>query len=90
MHPDHINSSLSRADVNGSVLEARKNGTLAILQRGGVLPSKAVSPSKTREQVGNLVGSSFGPIAGILLIGGGLALLSLFGWLASRRSGAGG
>ena len=50
-HPDHINNSLSRADVNGSVLEARKNGTLAILQRGGVLPSKAVSPSKTREQV---------------------------------------
>ena len=29
-------------------------------------------------------------VAGILLIGGGLALLSLFGWLASRRSGAGG
>lgn len=27
-------------------------------------------------------------IAGILLIGGGLALLSLFGWMASRRSGA--
>ena len=29
-------------------------------------------------------------VAGILLIGGGLALLSLFGWLASRRSEAGG
>ena len=29
-------------------------------------------------------------IAGILLIGGGLALLSLFGWLASRRNEAGG
>ena len=27
---------------------------------------------------------------GLVLIGGGLALLSLFGWLASRRSGAGG
>ena len=38
------------------------------------------------------LGEAFKPseVAGIVLIGGGLALLSLFGWLASRRSGAGG
>ena len=31
--------------------EARKDGTLAILQRGGALPVKATGSSKTRAQV---------------------------------------
>lgn len=50
-HPDHFQSSLSRSDVLESVVAARKDGTLAILQRGGALPAKAMGPSKTREQV---------------------------------------
>ena len=50
-HPDHFQSSMSRAEVLQSVAAARKDGTLAILQRGGVLPVKATGPSKTREQV---------------------------------------
>jgi len=31
-------------------------------------------------------GFTFGEVAGILLIGAGLAILSLIGWAASRRS----
>ena len=50
-HPDHFQSSMSREEVLQSVAAARKDGTLAILQRGGVLPVKATGPSKTREQV---------------------------------------
>ena len=50
-HPDHFQRSMSREEVLQSVAAARKDGTLAILQRGGVLPVKATGPSKTREQV---------------------------------------
>ena len=50
-HPDHFQSSMSRAEVLQSVAAARKEGTLAFLQRGGALPVKATGPSKTREQV---------------------------------------
>ncbi|ANY62993.1 hypothetical protein [Comamonas aquatica] len=50
-HPNHFQSSLSRADVLESVAVAREDGTLAILSRGDALPVKATSPSKTREQV---------------------------------------
>jgi len=50
-HPDHFQSKMSRIDVLHSVSVARQDGTLAILQRGGVLPAKATGPSKTREQV---------------------------------------
>ena len=42
---------MSREEVLQSVAAARKDGTLAILQRGGVLPVKATGPYKTREQV---------------------------------------
>lgn len=50
-HPDHFKSSMARDDVLQLVAVARKDGTLAILQRGGALPVKATDPSKTREQV---------------------------------------
>ena len=50
-HPVPFQSSMSRAEVLQSVAAARKDGTPAILQRGGALPVKATSPSKTREQV---------------------------------------
>ena len=42
---------MSRADAPQAVTVARKDGTLAIIGRGGALPVKAMSPSKTREQV---------------------------------------
>jgi hypothetical protein len=48
-HPDHFQSTTSREDVLQAV--ARKDGTLAILQRGGALPVKATGSSKTRAQV---------------------------------------
>ena len=50
-HPDHFQSAMSRADALQAVTVARKDGTLAIIARGGALPVKAMSPSKTREQV---------------------------------------
>ncbi|MGA0571220.1 DUF4148 domain-containing protein [Variovorax sp. VNK109] len=50
-HPDHMQSSMSRGEVLQSVEVARKDGTLAILSRGGVLPVKATVATKTREQV---------------------------------------
>mgnify|MGYP006862893211 FL=1 len=34
-----------------SVEAARKDGTLAVLSRGGALPIKATGPAKTRDQV---------------------------------------
>ena len=49
--PPHFQSSMSRAELLQSVAAARKDGTLATLQRGGALPVKATGPSKTREQV---------------------------------------
>lgn len=50
-HPDHVQSNVSRGEVLQSVEAARKDGTLAILSRGGALPVKATGGSKTREQV---------------------------------------
>lgn len=50
-HPDHVQSTVSRADVLQSLVAARNDGTLAILSRGGAVPSKATGPGKTREQV---------------------------------------
>jgi hypothetical protein len=50
-HPDHVQSSKSRGEVMQSVDAARKDGTLAVLSRGGALPSKATGPAKTRDQV---------------------------------------
>jgi hypothetical protein len=50
-YTDHFRSSMSRDDVFQSAAVARKDGTLAILQRGGALPVEATGPAKTRNQV---------------------------------------
>jgi hypothetical protein len=50
-NPGHVRSELSRSDVLQTVALARKDGTLAVLARGGALPVKASAPAKTREQV---------------------------------------
>ena len=50
-HPDHVQSTLSRGEVRQAVVEAQKDGTLAILSRGRAVPTKATGPGKTREQV---------------------------------------
>ncbi len=50
-HPDHVQSTKSRGEVMQSVEAARKDGTLAVLSRGGTLPVKAAGPAKTRDQV---------------------------------------
>lgn len=50
-HPDHWQSTKTRAQVMAEVDAARKNGTLALMQRNVPLPTKATGPGKTREQV---------------------------------------
>ena len=50
-HPDHMQSAMSRGDVLQAVEVARKDGTLAVLSRGGALPVKATGSTMTREQV---------------------------------------
>lgn len=50
-HPSHISDDLMRGEVQRTVDAARKDGSLAILSRGGVVPTKATGPAKTREQV---------------------------------------
>lgn len=50
-HPDHFKSTKSRADVIAGLEAARKDGTLALIQRGAPLPIKNAGPAKTRQQV---------------------------------------
>lgn len=50
-HPDHATSGKSRADVLAELDAARKDGTLALIQRGAPLPIKHAGPAKTRQQV---------------------------------------
>lgn len=50
-HPDHFKSTKTRAQVMAEVEAARKDGSLALLQRGAPLPMKSVEPPKTRQQV---------------------------------------
>lgn len=50
-HPDHWKSTKTRAQVMAEVEAARKDGSLALLQRGAPLPMKSVEPPKTRQQV---------------------------------------
>lgn len=50
-HPDHFKSTKSRADVLVELEAARKDGTLAMMQRGAPLPVKNAGPTKTRQQV---------------------------------------
>ena len=49
--PEHFKSTKTRADVLAELQAAREDGTLAILQRGGALPTRSTAPSKTRQQV---------------------------------------
>jgi hypothetical protein len=50
-HPDHWKSTKTRAQVMAEVEAARKDGTLALMQRGAPLPIKNTGPAKTRQQV---------------------------------------
>ena len=50
-HPDHAENGKSRAEVRAELEVARKDGSLAFLQRGAPVPVKHVGPSKTRQQV---------------------------------------
>lgn len=50
-HPDHVASTLTRAAVRAEIEAARKDGTLALLQRGIPLPGKVDGPSKSRTEV---------------------------------------
>lgn len=50
-HSNHMQSATSRGEVLQSVEVARKDGTLAVLSRGGALPAKMTGEAKTREQV---------------------------------------
>ncbi|MDP1902614.1 MAG: DUF4148 domain-containing protein [Rubrivivax sp.] len=50
-HPDHWKSTKTRADAIAEVEAARKDGTLALMQRGAPLPAPSIGPAKTRQQV---------------------------------------
>lgn len=50
-HPDHATKGKSRAEVQAELEAARKDGTLALMQRGAPLPIKSAGPAKTRQQV---------------------------------------
>jgi hypothetical protein len=50
-HLDHWKSTKTRAQVMAEVEAARKDGTLALMQRNAPLPIKATGPGKTRQQV---------------------------------------
>jgi len=50
-HPDHATNGKARAEVLAELEAARKDGTLALIQRGAPLPIKNAGPAKTRQQV---------------------------------------
>ena len=50
-HPSTSKSAKTCAQVMAEVDAARKDGTLALLQRGAPLPVKSSEPPKTRQQV---------------------------------------
>lgn len=50
-HPDHATNGKSRAEVLAELEAARKDGTLALIQRGAPVPIKQAGPAKTRQQV---------------------------------------
>ena len=50
-HPDHFKSTKTRAQEMAEVEAARKDGSLALLQRGIPLPIKSTEAPKTRQQV---------------------------------------
>ena len=50
-HPDHFKSTKAREQVMAEVEAARKDGTLALMQRGLPVPIKSSEAPKTRPQV---------------------------------------
>lgn len=50
-HPDHATNGKARTEVLAELETARKDGTLALIQRGAPLPIKNAGPAKTRQQV---------------------------------------
>ncbi len=50
-HPDHWKSTKTRGEVMADVEAARKDGSLALMQRNAPLPIKNTGPGKTRQQV---------------------------------------
>lgn len=52
-HPDHATGGKTRAEVLAELDAARKDGTLALMQRGAPVPIKSTGPAKTRQQVIN-------------------------------------
>lgn len=50
-HPDHAKNGKTRAEVRAEVDAARKDGTLALMQRNAPLPIKSTGPGKTRQEV---------------------------------------
>lgn len=50
-HADHARNGKSRAEVLAELDAARKDGTLALIQRGAPVPIRQAGPAKTREQV---------------------------------------
>ena len=50
-HPDHAVKGKSCAEVQAELEAARKDGTLALMQRGAPLPIKNAGPAKTRQEV---------------------------------------
>ena len=50
-HPEHLKTTKTRNEVMQEVSEARKDGSLALLQRGKPLPVKNLGAPATREQV---------------------------------------
>lgn len=52
-HPDDFKSTKTRTDVRTELEVARKDGTLALMQRGAPVPAQAAGPGKTRQQVLN-------------------------------------
>jgi hypothetical protein len=52
-HPDHAKNGKTRAEVLAELDAARKDGTLALMQRNAPLPVKSTGPGKTRQEVIN-------------------------------------
>lgn len=50
-HPDHAKNGKTRAQVLAELEAARKDGTLALMQRNEPLPIKSTGPGKTRQEV---------------------------------------
>ncbi len=50
-HPDHAKNGKSRAEALAELEAARRDGTLALMQRSAPVPIKHTGPAKARQQV---------------------------------------